>query len=66
MVKKIFNPRDLIIFRNFFLKASRFLVNILGNFQLLQACVCMETLSKFFMMKHNFTLYIFRLGHGVH
>lgn len=33
--KEIFHSIDLIIFRNLFPKTSRFLVDILGNFQLL-------------------------------
>lgn len=52
--KEIFIPIDLIVFRNLFLKTFRFLVNSLGNFQLLQPCMCMETLSNFSTMEHNF------------
>ena len=63
----IFIPTDLIIFRNLFLKTCRFLVNSLGNFQLLQPCVCTETLSNFSTLDHNFILCIlFSSGAGVY
>lgn len=65
--KEIFIPIDFIIFRNLFLKTCRFLVNSLGNFQLLQPCVCMETLSNFSTLDRNFILCVlFSSGTGVY
>lgn len=65
--KEIFIPIDLIIFRNLFLKTCRFFVNRLGNFQVLQPRVCMETLSNFSTLDHNFILcLLFSSGSGVY